>query len=511
MDVLADGTIVWLMGRQVTPRGSSRWPFAQRRAYADTVDLSRDSRPGLREIFLDIAASCERLGAPTYADLSRCVADWCDEEPLSSLLAPYSDARVGDMVPLRLLSAVHRLALAREASEVAIYLPTTGGVSPRDEADRERLRRAFLETVARHRDFVADALAHVPQTNEVGRTVGLAALLRRVQRGFGLPVRLHEIGCSAGLSLRVDALVADAVVSSDHVEWGGLPDIVERVGCDIAPVDATSTEGRLLLTSFIWPDHAARYERLRRALAAADTVRVELIAQDAIDYVRGLRLEPGTTLVVWHSAMWLYLSADARAGIRAALDDLGRQATAGTPLVHVALEPVSESPGAQHLFTLSMATWPGLAGLPPGVEVPWGTAPPGGEPVDWSIPCAGGIVRDRAGRILLVRRRHEPARGLWSLPGGRVEGDEPWDAAAIREVREETGIVAADPRFVGLIERPSGSGATYLIADFTLAGEGDPAAADDADDARWCAPPQIADLETSPGLIDALREWGVLG
>lgn len=511
MDVLADGTIVWLMGRQGTPRGPSPWPFAQRRAYADVVGPSRDSRPGIRAIFLDIAASCERLGAPTYADLSRCVADWCDDEPLRGLLAPYSDARVGEMIPLRLLSAVHRLALAREAPEVAIYLPTMGGVSPRDDADRERLCRAFLATVAHHRDVVADALSRVPQTNEVGRTVGLAALLRRVQRGFGLPVRLHEIGCSAGLSLRVDALISEAVVPSDHVDWGSLPDIIERIGCDVAPVDATTTEGRLLLTSFIWPDHAVRYERLRGALAIADTVHVDLIAQDALDYVRGLRLVPGTTLVVWHSAMWLYLPVQARAGIRAALDDLGRQASEVSPLAHVSLEPVSDRRADQHRFTLSMATWPGLDGLPPGIEVAWGTAPPGGEPVAWSIPCAGGIVRDRGGRILLVRRGQEPARGLWSLPGGRVEGHEAWSAAAIREVREETGIVATDPRFVGLVERASGSGATYLIADYALVGEGDPVAADDADDARWVAPAEMDHLATSPGLIEALREWGVLG
>lgn len=163
------------------------------------MEPSRDSRPGIRAIFLDIAASCERLDAPIYADLARCVAEWSDSEPLSSLLAPYADARVGDMIPLRLLSAVHELALARQAPEVGIYLPTTSGVAPRDDADRERLRRAFLATIDVHRGAIAGALARVPQTNEVGRTVGLAALLRRVRTGFGLPVRLHEIGCSAGL------------------------------------------------------------------------------------------------------------------------------------------------------------------------------------------------------------------------------------------------------------------------------------------------------------------------
>lgn len=472
---------------------------------------SRDSRPGIREIFLDIASSCERLDAPTYADLSRCVAEWCDEEPLASLLAPYADARVGDMIPLRLLSAVHRLALMREAPEVAVYLPTTGGASPRDDAGRERLRRAFLATVDAHRDVIADALARVPQTNEVGRVVGLAALLRRVQRGFGLPVRLHEIGCSAGLSLSVDALVDDGVVAGDHAEWGGLPRIVERRGCDLSPVDAATTEGRLLLTSFVWPDHEQRFERLRRALSIAEGIDATVVAADAVQYVRELRLEPGTTLVVWHSAMWLYLPAEQRAAIERALHELGAQATPETPLAHIALEPVATDAGGRHRFTLSMATWPGLAGIPAGVDVAWGSTPPAGEPVSWSVPCAGGIVRDGEGCVLLVRRGREPARGLWSVPGGRVEVGEAWDHAAVREVREETGIEGQQPRFVGMVERPSGSGATYLIADFAMDGTGEPRAGDDADDARWFAPSEISDLQTSPGLVDALREWGVLG
>ncbi len=471
------------------------------------MEPSRDRRPGIRGIFLDIAASCDRLEAPTYADLARCVAEWSDEEPLRSLLAPYADARVGDMLPLRLLSAVHRLALAREAPEMAIYLTTTGGMAPRDDAGRASLRRVFLATIDSHRDVIADALARVPQTNEVGRTTGLAALLRRVERGFGHPVRLHEIGCSAGLSLRVDALVAAGVVAEDHSAWGPLPRIVERVGCDLAPVNAATTEGRLTLTSFVWPDHLDRFERLRGALDVADGIDVSLMTSDAMDYVRGLELECGTTLVVWHSAMWLYLSPESRAGIQTALEQLGRQATLDRPLVHIALEPISAEPGGQHRFTLSMTTWPDLEGIPGGVEVPWGTTPPSGEPVRWSVPCAGAVVRDESGRILLIRRGQAPSRGLWSLPGGRVDAGEVWAAAAVREVREETGIIATDPEFVGFVERDSEAGTTYLIADYAMTGNGDPVAGDDAEAALWCDPSEIATMDTTPGLVEALRGW----
>lgn len=274
---------------------------------------------------------------------------------------------------------------------------------------------------------------------EPGLTGGPAALLRRLQRGFGLPVRLHVIGGTPG-AREIDVVHMD---------------------------------------------------------------------RDALEHVRRLRLQSGSTLVVWHSATWP-LPGATRDSIRDELQALGAGATTDSPLAHISLEPISHQRDAQHRFTLAMTTWPGLDGLPPGVQVPWGTTPPSGEPVTWSVPCAGAIVRDPHGRILLVRRGQQPAVGLWSIPGGRIDGDESWDAAAAREVREETGIEASGATYVGLVERDSGAGSTYLIADFLMTGDGEPRAGDDADDARWCTPEEILDLPTSPGLVEALREWGLL-
>src|SRR5437763_11981549 len=56
------------------------------------------------------------------------------------------------------------------------------------------------------------------------------------------------------------------------------------------------------------------------------------------------------------------------------------------------------------------------------------------------VACAGAVIRDRPGRILLVLRANDPGRGLWSLPGGRVEPGETPEQAVVREVREETGL-----------------------------------------------------------------------
>jgi len=474
------------------------------------VGPRRDDSPGIEAIFADMGESCRRLGAPTYATWADCVVEWHGEEPLRSLLYPYADARIGDMIPLRLFAALHRRALERQAPELGIYLPSLGGTPPSDAEQRERMCRVLMSAIDEHQVVIADALARVPQTNEVGRAVGLAALLRRVHRAYGLPVDLHEIGCSAGLSLRVDALLEEGVITADHPEWGDMPLLGVRAGCDLAPVDASTPDGRSYLTSFVWADHVDRFERLRGALAVAPAIDVELMRRDALDYVRSLVLVPGRALVVWHSAMWLYLSGGERTAILETLDELGSHATAESPLVHIALEPLSQAAGEQHRFTLTMTSWPGIDGLPAGVDVPWGYAPPAGEPMEWSVPCAGAVVRDGDGRILLVRRGQAPSRGLWSLPGGRVEEGEDWVSAAQREVLEETGITAMDPRFVGMVERDSESGTTYVIADYSMTGNGEPRAGDDAAEAGWFHSGDIESLDTSPGLVEALREWGAL-
>ncbi|MGI8799897.1 MAG: NUDIX hydrolase, partial [Pseudonocardia sp.] len=59
---------------------------------------------------------------------------------------------------------------------------------------------------------------------------------------------------------------------------------------------------------------------------------------------------------------------------------------------------------------------------------------------DWPVACVGAIVRDAAGRLLLVQRVNEPGAGRWSLPGGRVEPGETDQDAVVREVAEETGL-----------------------------------------------------------------------
>ena len=116
------------------------------------------------------------------------------------------------------------------------------------------------------------------------------------------------------------------------------------------------------------------------------------------------------------------------------------------------------------------------------------------------VVCAGAVVRDPAGRVLLVLRGHPPAQGLWSLPGGRVEPGESPAEAAVREVREETGLEIVVGSLLASVEFGD-----YLVHDF--AGDvigGELQAGDDADDVRWCSPEDMAALPLTDGLLDEL-------
>lgn len=126
------------------------------------------------------------------------------------------------------------------------------------------------------------------------------------------------------------------------------------------------------------------------------------------------------------------------------------------------------------------------------------------------IPCVGAVVHDPRGRLLLIRRGHAPAAGLWSLPGGRVEPGESDAEALVRELREETGLTVRPGTFLATVHRPP-----YVINDYRAeAVGGELAAGDDAADARWVSADEYRDLEDEGALVDGLtavlREWDAL-
>ncbi|HEY7008269.1 MAG TPA: NUDIX domain-containing protein [Jatrophihabitantaceae bacterium] len=127
------------------------------------------------------------------------------------------------------------------------------------------------------------------------------------------------------------------------------------------------------------------------------------------------------------------------------------------------------------------------------------------------VPCAGAIVFDATGRLLVVRRGRPPALGAWSIPGGRCEPGESAVQACVREVAEETGLVVEVQRRAGRVERAAPHGAVYDIEDFVCAARGGTlAAADDAADARWVSSAELGALPLAPLLYETLRDWDCL-
>ncbi len=126
--------------------------------------------------------------------------------------------------------------------------------------------------------------------------------------------------------------------------------------------------------------------------------------------------------------------------------------------------------------------------------------------------CAGGVLRDEQGRLLLVKRGNEPYRGTWSLPSGRTAPGETARQAAAREVLEETGLVVEVDELLGVVRRQDPAGRYhYEISDFACRPvAGTLQAGDDAADVGWFSLDELASLPLSPGLLDALAEFGVL-
>ena len=342
---------------------------------------------GLAEAFQLQAQGCTELGSPLYAEiLTRCHDDLRSGGIIAQVMDGWVGRPVADAVVLRLMGAVHRLALRGEAPHLARFYPSCGG-NPELPAAWE----AFLQVVQRDFDYVRESLSRQVQTNEVNRCAALMAGFRCIAALAPGPLRILEIGTSAGLHQNWDRyryerdgapLWGDpASPVAIECKWHGVPprlapsvEVGSRAGCDIAPLDATDDETALRLQSFIWPDQVARLQSLRAALHLAARHRPTITESSAGVWLADELQTPrrGVTTVIYHSSMWWYMRREEREQVTHTIQAAGSRASADAALAWLQLEPKT-----RYKPTLSVQLWPG------GEEVLNATAQAHGAEVWW--------------------------------------------------------------------------------------------------------------------------------
>jgi hypothetical protein len=336
------------------------------------------------------AEASDRLGSPLYGRLCRAAADdvraggpvWEVAEVVAADELPRPR---GGSIPLELLAAVHRLVLEGEAPALAAYYPSVGGTLGGDPWP------AFRRVLEDHVGRLRTAMGRSCQTNEVGRSAALIGGVLVVAAEAGLPLRLLEIGASAGLNLRLDRFRYESAHGSwgdpgSHLtlvdRWLSAPPVldvdvtvVERRGCDPSPIDPTTEEGRLEISAPIWPDQTDRFERLAAAIEVARTVPATVDPESAATWLPRRLSEgvPGTATVVFHSVMLEYMDRPDREAALEAIRSAGEGVDPEAPLAWLRMEP---DEGFDE-FRVDLTTWPGgrerrlALAHPHGVWVRW--------------------------------------------------------------------------------------------------------------------------------------------
>jgi hypothetical protein len=330
---------------------------------------------------------CERLGSRLYASLlSAAAEDARRGRSVWMALGDHLPAPLLEvMLPLRFMAAMHSLVLRDRAPDLARFYPSVGGHGSPDEA-----WPAFSSALTEHLDEVRALSARPVQTNEVGRCAALIGGFLRIAHDTGKPLRLLEIGSSAGLNLRWDRYRYESPTgswgpanSAVRMNWTSPSahldtrvEIVERRGCDPRPLNPLDEDDRIRLLSAIWPDQIERVARSRGAFAEAAAVPVTVNEGSAMTWLPGLldQPAPGVATVVFHSIVLQYLTDEDRAEFLRVIEDAGARATEDAPLAHLTLEP---DPGMSG-FPVRLRVWPR------GDEVIVAKSGPHGENVVWT-------------------------------------------------------------------------------------------------------------------------------
>jgi hypothetical protein len=310
------------------------------------------------------ADACRMIGSSLYGVLmERAAQDVEAHGPTWEILRGHEDDPEFSVLGLRLLGAVNRLVLTGREPQLADAYAAGDG-----ETAWEPLRGVLRRNAADLRV----SLERPVQTNEVGRSAVLLFGFLAVAAETGLPLRLLEVGASAGLNLRWDRFryeaegfswgPADSPVRLEFELEGEEPptlpprvEIASREGCDASPIDPTTREGELTLLTYIWPDQTERIARMRAALEVANQVQVSIDRELAATWTDRMLAEdaPGQATVIYHSIMSQYLSDEERAALFGSIEAAGERATAQAPLAWLRMEPADDRADVE------LTLWPG--------------------------------------------------------------------------------------------------------------------------------------------------------
>jgi hypothetical protein len=318
----------------------------------------------IEELLRFQSVACGALGSSLYEDLlSHAAADFEAGGPTRAILAGHEDDPGGSALVLRMMGAVHRLVLEGSAPELAERYRAGDG-------DSELTWAAFRAVLEAGAEVLRSSIERPVQTNEVGRCAALLPGFLSVASATGMPLRLLEVGASAGLNLRWDAYRYEA----DGFAWGP-PDsplriafelsggpvpaapevaVAERLGCDAAPLDPRTDEGRVTMLAYIWPDQTARLERMRAAIELSGGLPAEIERRSAPEWVaeRLAGESPGRATVVYHSIVMQYLTPAEREAFEENVMAAGERASAEAPLAWLSMEP------AGGMTDVRLRTWP---------------------------------------------------------------------------------------------------------------------------------------------------------
>jgi hypothetical protein len=226
----------------------------------------------------------------------------------------------------------------------------------------------FEDAVIERADELPELLAPPLQHNEPGRAAALAFGMHLVARQTGLPLRLLEVGTSAGLLLRWDQY--------RHMWWfqhmfevetplPGDAVIAERRGCDLFPIDATASENEIRLKSMIWADLPQHVRMLEDAIEVCRRVPATIEQADGAEWLAKRLQEPcpGVATVVFHSLMRASGPPSSLSLMAETLASAGASATREAPLAHLRMEApddfVVTPDRARTLVETRVTMWPG--------------------------------------------------------------------------------------------------------------------------------------------------------